>query len=151
MERPPLNLLLDTHIWLWALLEPERLPRAAADAISAEGNRCWLSSLSIWEALMLAERQRIEVDGGAEPWVREALSRWPLEIAPVSAEVAFASRQLDTAHADPVDRFLLATARVFDLTLVTADKELTAVAGVSVLPLRPPRTRRRAPDGRRRT
>ena len=141
-----MNLLLDTHIWLWALIEPERLPPAAAATITTEGTRCWLSSLSIWEALMLAERGRIEVDGDAASWVREALSRWPLEIADLSAEIAFASRRLPTAHADPVDRFLLATARVLDLTLVTADKALTGVPGVRTLPLRRARTRRNTSD-----
>jgi PIN domain nuclease of toxin-antitoxin system len=144
------NLLLDTHIWLWALLEPERLPRAAADAIAADGNRCWLSSLSIWEALMLAERRRIEIDAGGESWIREALARWPLEIADVGAEVVFASRRLATHHADPVDRFLLATAQVFDLTLVTADRLLEGVPGARVLPLRPARAgRRKAARSRR--
>lgn len=142
-----MNLLLDTHIWLWALLEPDRLPRIAAQAISDAANRCWLSPLSIWEALLLAERRRIEIDDDREAWIREALSRWPLEIADVGAEVAFASRQMNTAHADPVDRFILATARVFDLTLVTADRELLGVAGVRVLRLG---TRPRRPTSRRR-
>lgn len=139
-----MNLLLDTHIWLWALLEPERLPPGAARAVADPGNRCWLSSLSIWEALLLAERRRIEIDDDGEAWIREALSRWPLEIADVGAEVAFASRQLDAPHADPVDRFILATARVFDLTLVTADRALIGVAGVRRLPLGA-KPRRRAP------
>jgi PIN domain nuclease of toxin-antitoxin system len=130
-----MNLLLDTHVWLWALLEPERLPTKAAAAIAAPDNRCWLSTLSIWEALLLAEGRRIDVDRDGESWIREALVQWPLEIAPVTAEVAFASRQLQTDHGDPVDRFLIATARVFDLTLVTADAALRRVPGVRVLPL----------------
>jgi PIN domain nuclease of toxin-antitoxin system len=143
VEQPRLNLLLDTHIWLWALLEPERLPPGVAAAVTAEGSRCWLSSLSIWEALMLAERRRIEVDGDAESWIREALSRWPLEIADLSTDIAFASRQLVTTHTDPVDRFLLATARVLDLTLVTADKAMAGIPGLRTLPLRRTRARRR--------
>ena len=87
-----MNLLLDTHIWLWALLEPERLPPGAARAIADPGNRCSLSSLTIWEAMLLAERRRIEIDDDGEAWIRGAL---------VGAEVAFASRQMDTPHADP--------------------------------------------------
>ena len=136
-----MNLLLDTHIWLWALLDPERLPRKAAAAIADQGNRCWISALSIWEALLLAERRRIEIDRDGESWLREALAAWPLEIAPVTTEVAFASRHLDTDHGDPVDRFLLATASVFDLTLVTADHAISRVPGVRVLPLRAARRR----------
>lgn len=68
------------------------------------------------------ERGRLEVDAPAEQWVREALTRVPFDEAPVTHEVAFASRNLPTSHRDPVDRFLLATATVFGLTLVTADR-----------------------------
>ena len=53
--------------------------------------------------------------------------------APVNAEVAFVSRRLKTRHRDPVDRFLVATAQVFDLTLVTGDRELLAIKGVRLL------------------
>lgn len=128
-----MNLLLDTHIWLWSLLEPERLSRAVASALGDATARRWLSPLSVWEALLLVERGRLQVDAPAEEWVREALARVPLDEAPVTSEVAFASRALATPHRDPVDRFLLATARVFDLTLVTADRQLFGVPGIRVL------------------
>lgn len=128
-----MNLLLDTHIWLWSLLEPERLSRAVASALGDATARRWLSPLSVWEALLLVERGRLQVDAPAEEWVREALARVPLDEAPVTSEVAFASRALATPQRDPVDRFLLATARVFDLTLVTADRQLFGVPGIRVL------------------
>jgi PIN domain nuclease of toxin-antitoxin system len=128
-----MNLLLDTHIWLWSLLEPERLSRPVATALRDGAARRWLSPLSVWEALLLVERGRLEVDTPAEAWVREALARAPLDEAPVTSEVAFVSRTLATPHRDPVDRFLLATAQVFDLTLVTADRQLFKVPGVRLL------------------
>ena len=99
----------------------------------------WLSPLSVWEALLLIERGRLEVDGPGEAWAREALERAPVIDAPVTREVAIASRALRTSHRDPVDRFLVATATVFELTLVTADAELIGMKGVSVLPNRTPR------------
>ena len=143
MERPAVNFLLDTHIWLWSLLEPERLSRAVASALSARGARRWLSPVSVWEALLLIERGRLSVDRPAEEWIREALERAPIEEAAVTREVAFASRSLATRHRDPVDRFLGATARVFDLTLVTSDRQLFRLPGVHVLKNQPPRTRTR--------
>ena len=57
-----MNFLLDTHIWLWSLLEPERLSRGVASALAARGARRWLSPLSVWEALLLIERGRLTVD-----------------------------------------------------------------------------------------
>jgi PIN domain nuclease of toxin-antitoxin system len=128
-----MNLLLDTHIWLWSLLEPDRLPPAVSAALTADGARLWLSPLSVWEALLLIERKRVIVDGPADRWVREALERAPVEDAPITREVAFASRALRSRHRDPVDRFLAASAQVFDLTLVTADSHLMRLKGIRVM------------------
>lgn len=128
-----MNLLLDTHIWLWSLLEPERLSHRVADALAADENRRWLSPLSVWEAHLLIERRRLRVDRKPAEWIREALAKAPVEEAPLTVEVALASRALASKPRDPADRFLAATARVFDLTLVTADRQLYSVPGVRVL------------------
>jgi PIN domain nuclease of toxin-antitoxin system len=137
------ELLLDTHIWIWSLLEPERLSPAVVDALSNEASRRWLSPLSVWEAHLLIEHKRLHVDRPAADWVREALSSAPLTEAPLTNEVALASRALKTKHADPADRFLLATAMVFELTLVTADRALFGVSGVKMLKNARPGARRR--------
>jgi len=131
------NLLLDTHIWLWSLIEPERLAPKVAAALADPANERWLSPLSIWEALLLIERGRLTVDQPGEAWIREALERAPVTEAAVTREVAFASRALKTRHQDPIDRFLAATASVFELTLVTADAALLEIKSVKLLPNRP--------------
>lgn len=95
--------------------------------------------------LLLIERKRLVVDRPGESWVREALERAPLIEAPVNHEVALASRRLQTRHRDPVDRFLLATAQVFDLTVVTQDAALLAPKGVKLLPNRLGRSAGRDP------
>ena len=137
-----MKLLLDTHIWLWSLLEPARLsPKVAAALANPDAER-WLSPLSVWEALLLIERKRLDVDRPGEAWVREALECAPITEAPVTREVAIASRGLTTRHRDPVDRFLVATALVFDLTLVTADAAVLGMKDVRLLPNRPARGRR---------
>jgi PIN domain nuclease of toxin-antitoxin system len=133
VEGRTVRVLLDTHIWLWSLAEPRRLSPAVASTLGAADTERWLSPLSVWEALMAIERGRFEVDAPAEDWVRQALERAPVTEAPLTHEVAFVSRALGTRHADPVDRFLLATARVFDLVLVTADANLLKVKDVSTL------------------
>lgn len=128
-----MNLLLDTHIWLWALTEPERLVPRVKAALSAAGTRVWLSPVSVWEVMFLIERGRLRVEGTAEEWVRHALKQRPVEEATLTTAVAIDSGVLKTAHRDPADRFLAATARVFGLTLVTADPELSRVKGLDVL------------------
>jgi PIN domain nuclease of toxin-antitoxin system len=133
------KLLLDTHIWLWSLLDPARLSPKVAAALDHPDTERWLSPLSMWEALLLIERGRLDVDAPGDAWVREALERAPVIDAPVTREVAIASRALKSAHRDPVDRFLAATATVFELTLVTADATLIGLKGVQVLPNKTPR------------
>lgn len=127
------KLLLDTHIWLWALLEPERLSAQVKDALTAPDTELWLSPISVWEALLLAERGRIRVEGPPSVWVERLLNAMPRREAALTAEVALASRAVELSHEDPADRFLAATARVYDLVLVTADERLRSGAGYRVL------------------
>ncbi len=73
---------------------------------------------------MLAERGRVALEPDAATWVRRACQAAPFREAPLNHEVAFQSRAIDLVHQDPADRFLAATALVYDLTLVTADDRL---------------------------
>lgn len=128
-----MRLLLDTHIWLWSLLEPERLGRRVAPALDDPDNEIWLSPISTWEALMLIHRGRLEVTGDPVSWIDEALKAAPLREAPLTHPVAIESRRLRFKDRDPADRFLLATARVYELTLVTADRRLVRSKDCAVL------------------
>jgi PIN domain nuclease of toxin-antitoxin system len=121
-----LKLLLDTHVWLWGLLDPARLDARARAALADETNEKWLSPISVWETLVLADRGRIALDPTAVEWLRRQLASSPVRQAPFDHEVAIVSRTLRLPHPDPADRFIAATARVHDLTLVTADARLLA-------------------------
>jgi PIN domain nuclease of toxin-antitoxin system len=128
-----MRLLLDTHIWLWSVLEPERLSRRVGKEIQDTSNELWLSPISVWELIVLWQKRRILPNEDIGVWVPEALRSLPLEEAPVTYEVARETGRLRLAHRDPADRFLLATAKVFELTLVTADVHLLKARGVSIL------------------
>lgn len=128
-----MKLLLDTHIFLWGLLDPARLSPGVAEALESADNELWLSPISIWETVLLAERGRLALDGDPEAWVRVAIDHLPFLEAPLSHEVALRSRSLVLPHQDPADRFLAATASVYELTLVTSDARLLGGAGYQVL------------------
>ena len=119
-----MKLLLDTHIWLWALLEPERLTPAVRAALESPENELWLSPISVWEAVVLAERGRLALNAAPAEWVQEMVRAIPRREAPLTHDIAVASRQLSLPHQDPADRFIAATAQVMGLTLVTADERL---------------------------
>lgn len=128
-----MRLLLDTHIWLWSLLEPERLaPRVAASLVSTD-NELWLSPISVWEAILLADRGRLAVAGDPVHWVERMLRAGPSQEAPFTHDVAIRSTRVDLPHRDPADRFLVASAIVHELTLVTADERLVTSAGHDVM------------------
>jgi PIN domain nuclease of toxin-antitoxin system len=128
-----LNLLLDTHIWIWSHLEPGKLPRPVSKAIDSPKNEVWLSPISIWETSILVQKGRVIVDGDFDEWIAELLRRPHLREAPITAEVALATNAFRARHRDPADAFLAATAKVYGLTLVTADAALLASKEIATL------------------
>lgn len=129
-----MKLLLDTHIWLWSILEPDRLTPRVLSELATGTNELWLSPISVWETMLLLERGRLSVDGDPHGWVREALRVSPVRAAPFTNDVAIMSCLLRLPHRDPADRFLAATAKVYELTLVTADGHLASGDEYDVLP-----------------
>jgi PIN domain nuclease of toxin-antitoxin system len=119
-----MKLLLDIYIWLWSLLEPRNLTRRVAGALHNPRNELWLSSISTWEVLILSERSRIVLAESPRAWIDKALQAAPLREAPLTHEIVLETFGLKFPHRDPADRFLVATARVLGLTLVTADERL---------------------------
>ncbi len=129
-----MNLLLDTHVWIWSVGSPDRVSTRARAALSKPGNTMALSPVSIWEALLLAEKGRVELAPDPWRWIRTALATRPMREFPVTHEVALRSRSVRLPHDDPADRFIAATAMVHGLTLVTADRSLLGYPDVRVLP-----------------
>ena len=128
-----MRLLLDTHIWLWSLLEPSHLTKRVVRVMEREDTELWLSPISVWELLTLVDKGRVRLESPPDDWVKGALKRVPFHEAPVTHEVALETRNVRLSHRDPADRFLIATARVFDLKLVTADERLIDLKAVSTL------------------
>lgn len=129
-----MKLLLDTHIWLWSVLERDRLSRRVARELVSQNNELWLSPVSTWEALMLVAKSRIEVEQDPTGWLLQATAK--MRECPLTHEIALAAHQLSWRHRDPADRFLAATAQVLDLTLVTADERLLALKNIATMPNR---------------
>jgi PIN domain nuclease of toxin-antitoxin system len=95
-----------------------------AQALNDSENELWLSPISIWELSMLVQKRRIEIDDDLDAWVQRALAQTSLREAPLTNEVALEVSRIRFTHHDPADHFIAASAKVFDLTLVTADPRL---------------------------
>jgi PIN domain nuclease of toxin-antitoxin system len=134
--RSPVKLLLDTHIWLWSVTDPSRLTIRVAKALADIENELWLSSISVWELTVLHRKRRLKMPSDVPAWVATSMEDLKLIEAPLTVEVALAVGSISFSHADPADHLLAATAKVFDLTLVTADEHLLHLPGIHVLPNR---------------
>jgi PIN domain nuclease of toxin-antitoxin system len=128
-----MKLLLDTHIWIWSFLEPHKVSSEVAQALSDPKNERYLASVSIWEAILLLEKRKIRFNRDFGEWFRISKEELKLTEVPMTWEVAHELRFTILGYRDPGDRFLVATAKVYDLTLVTADERLMRVPGIRVL------------------
>lgn len=131
-----MKFLLDTHIWLWNSLQPNRLSPRVARKLDNPENELWLSPVSLWELRLLYDKGRVRLVPDAVHWINESLVRQNIREAPLTFEVALAVSSLNLPHNDPADGFIAATAKVFGLTLVTADEQLAKLADITVLPNR---------------
>jgi len=125
--------LLDTHIWLWGSMQSGRLSRRVDNILADTENELWLSPVSVWELTLLCRKGRFEVHPDIATWVAKTISELRLLEAPLTVEVALALPSIRFSHEDPADQFLVATAKVFGLTLVTADEKLIRAPGIKVL------------------
>lgn len=131
-----MKLLLDTHIWIWSLLEPEKVAPRVRRALEDPANEKWLSPISVWELAILAEKKRVLLTINVDEWVAQSMAMAPLKEAPLTMEVALATNKTHLSHRDPADAFLVATAKTFNLTLVTNDARMLSAKGISLLPNR---------------
>jgi PIN domain nuclease of toxin-antitoxin system len=125
-----LRLLLDTHIWLWGMLEPNRIGPKTLRDLRDSANEIWLSPISTWEALLLHAKGKIHLSLDLADWLTESTAG--TREAPLTHEIALIAQQW-SLHRDPADRFLAATAKVLDLTLVTADERLLGLGNIRTL------------------
>jgi PIN domain nuclease of toxin-antitoxin system len=128
-----MKILLDTHIWIWYLSGSTRLPKRHRVCLNRDNHQIWLSPISIWETLVLAEKGKLRLKPDPISWIQQSLKRWPIKEAPISIQVSIKSRQLDLPHQDPADRFIGASALIYDLTLVTTDERLISAPWLPTL------------------
>jgi PIN domain nuclease of toxin-antitoxin system len=121
------TLLLDTHAWVWLVRGEGRIPKDILELMfaAAGAGSLFLSVMSIWELSLLDAKGRISLNVPCLTWVQTALDRSGALTVPLTSEVAVSCHQLPgQLHSDPVDRILVATARIEGLTLVTRDRAI---------------------------
>ncbi|WP_422650838.1 Type II toxin-antitoxin system VapC family toxin [Cupriavidus sp. H18C1] len=123
-----MKLLFDTHILLWALVKPGRLPTGARLLIEDDLNEPVFSAASIWEIAIKASLCRRSFDVDPKIMRRGLLESGYREL-PIVSEHAMALEDLPLLHKDPFDRVLVAQAIVEDMALITADPVVARYPG----------------------
>jgi len=123
-----MQLLLDTHLLVWAMGEPERLDPALVHLLEDPINTPVFSVASLWE--LVIKRGLDRPDFRLEPpLLRQALLGAGWRELPVEAHHVLVVGQLPALHRDPFDRLLLAQAQADGLLLITADQQLAQYPG----------------------
>ncbi len=120
-------ILLDTHVLVWAAIEPKRLSRAADAALrrAKVSDGLAVAAISLWEAASLFARRRIESYTTVEASVRQVLETVGVVVKPLTVEVAVLATQFAEDYPrDPADRIIGATARAEGMALVTHDQRI---------------------------
>lgn len=120
-----MRMLLDTHILLWALIEPRKLTPVSAAAIENPNNEVLFSAASIWEIAIKSALGRADFGVQPEDIAKAAVDSGFTEL-PVRAATALLVAKLPLRHRDPFDRLLIAQAISEPANLYTADAQLEA-------------------------
>jgi PIN domain nuclease of toxin-antitoxin system len=123
-----MNLLLDTHLLLWAAFRPERLSREATAMIADQANNLWFSAASIWEVAIkrALNRPDFRIDPGV---LRAGLLANSYTELPIAGRHCLGLSGLPALHSDPFDRILIAQALAEGMLLLTADARVKAYPG----------------------
>ena len=115
-----MNLLIDTHIFIWFINGDKKLSQRLIDLISNIKNRCYLSIASIWEIAIKISLERLEISGGFNN-IKDFIQNNYIEILPISFEHLQRLINLEFYHKDPFDRIIIAQAISEELNLITLD------------------------------
>ena len=122
-----MNVLLDTHIWVWWLTPGSPLTRTEREAfdVAAERREVCLAAISLWEAQMLYRKRRLELPLPFSDWLARAADSQIVSVIPLDLETVLALDSLPHSfHGDPADRLIVATAKAHALPLATRDTRI---------------------------
>lgn len=118
-------IILDTHIWIWWVDENPKLSAQNLEIIQThQDSSLGISIISCWEIAKLVEKGRLSFDCTAEEWLELALAYPGIELLDLSLPIVLQSTRLSGFHNDPADQIIVATAKVYNASLLTQDQKI---------------------------
>lgn len=132
-------IVLDTHIWVWWIHGDARLTEDHLGWINEyEADGLGISIISCWEVAKLVEYNRLRLPCSIEEWFEQALAYPGICLLDLTWRIALESTQLPGSfHRDPADQIIVATARSYDCSLLTADEKILNYPHVKTLKKKP--------------
>lgn len=128
-------IILDTHIWVWWIHKNKELIDEHLRLIQEnEAEGLGISVISCWEVAKLVEKKRLVLPEPIEDWFAQALNYPGIVLLNLTPKIVVESTQLPpTFHNDPADQMIVATARIYDCSLLTADEKILNYSHVKTL------------------
>lgn len=127
-------IILDTHIWIWWVNESLRLTQRQKKIINEnQVNGLGISIISCWEIAKLVEKERLVLSIPVEEWLEKASEYPGVRVLELSIPILVESTKLIGFHNDPADQIIVATTKVNNSKLLTADGKILKYSGVETL------------------
>jgi len=117
------RLLLDTHIWLWMIAEPERFTPETTKALEDSDNDLLFSAVSSWEIAIKHSLGKLALPAPPATYVPQQIAKTGVTPLPLEHSHALRVAELPSHHRDPFDRLLVAQAELEGATLLTSDRQ----------------------------
>ena len=129
-------IILDTCALIFDALTPEKLTAAAKKAITRamEKNQLFCCDISLWEIAMLIQKKRIDPSTDTKNFLELVLQARQIQTLPITVEIAeLAAARSEYRHYDPADRLIAASTINHHADLITSDKKLRDIPGLSII------------------
>ncbi len=118
-----MNIVLDTHVFLW-LSNGDEIPKNIENEFKNSKIKLFISAITAWEIFMLIKKDFILLDRPAQVWIEDSLKQNEIECIDVNIPISYSATVLKWEHKDPADRIIVATANHIDAKLATCDKQI---------------------------
>ena len=127
-------IILDTHIWIWWVSKSSKLTQSHQKYIRQYSSQeLGVSIISCWEVAKLVEKNRLDLSIDVSRWLEKAINYPNVRVLDLTIPIIVQSTQLEGFHNDPADQIIVATAKVYNYSLLTADNKILNYSHVNTL------------------
>lgn len=127
-------IILDTHIWIWWVSNNSRLnPTQESHIAQHQSDGLGISIISCWEIAKAVETKGLQLTLPVEDWLNSAIAYPGIQLLPLTLAIVVESTRLQGFHRDPGDQLIVATSRIYNVPLLTADAKILAYPDVTTL------------------